>query len=98
MFHADLQDDVVFRELPSILRTSVAYELTDKLLQQSHIFGALKPQARRVVASRLTPISLPAGHDLCLEGDKADCLWILQHGGCPPFCYLVLLVQWRVPD
>ena len=85
---ADLQDDTVFSELPSILKTAVAYELTEKLLQQSNIFGALKPEARRVVASRLTPVSLPAGHDLCVEGDEADCLWILQHGARPPCAVL----------
>lgn len=29
---------------------------------------------------RLTPESIPAGHDICKEGDDADCLWLLQEG------------------
>ncbi|KAK9787129.1 hypothetical protein WJX73_004779 [Symbiochloris irregularis] len=78
--HNDLQNDHVFNELPSVLQTGVAFELTEPLLAQSHIFGPLKPQARRMVTSRLKPVSLPAGHDLCKVGDCADCLWILQDG------------------
>ncbi len=90
---ADLQNDHVFNELPSVLQTGVAFELTEPLLAQSHIFGPLKPQARRMVTSRLKPVSLPAGHDLCKVGDCADCLWILQDGelACAnifPFCVL----------
>lgn len=47
LLHAELQDDLVFSQLPAILRTSVAHELTDGLLQQSRIFGPLRPHARR---------------------------------------------------
>ena len=46
----------------------------------------LHETAKSRLASRLKPIMIPPGHDLCHEGDPADCLWILQEGatGCPP--------------
>ena len=33
-----------------------------------------------MVAGRLIPESVPAGHDICREGDDAECLWLLQEG------------------
>ena len=42
-------------------------------------------RALKVFVGRLTPESIPAGHDICKEGDDADCLWLLQEGeqqGC----------------
>lgn len=39
--------------------------------------------AKTRLAARLTPQMVPPGHDLCQEGDDADCLWILQEGDPP---------------
>lgn len=36
--------------------------------------------AKTRLAARLTPQMIPPGHDLCQEGDDADCMWILQEG------------------
>ncbi len=39
--------------------------------------------AKTRLAARLTPQMVPPGHDLCQEGDDADCMWILQEGNLP---------------
>ena len=39
--------------------------------------------AKTRLAARLTPQMVPPGHDLCQEGDDADCMWILQEGMLP---------------
>ena len=36
--------------------------------------------AKTRLAARLSPQMVPPGHDLCQEGDDADCMWILQEG------------------
>ena len=36
--------------------------------------------AKTRLAARLSPQMIPPGHDLCQEGDDADCMWILQEG------------------
>ena len=40
----------------------------------------LPEDAKTRLAARLTPQMVPPGHDLCQEGDDADCMWILQEG------------------
>ena len=40
----------------------------------------LAEDAKARLAARLTPQMIPPGHDLCQEGDEADCMWILQEG------------------
>lgn len=37
------------------------------------------------LASRLSPQVVLPGHDLCREGEAADCFWILQSGLAPVF-------------
>ncbi|KAK9816960.1 hypothetical protein WJX72_007507 [[Myrmecia] bisecta] len=80
VYHVELQDDSFFSELPTTLRGEMAFQLTRTVFERSEIFSVLNDEAKKVVAERLTPVSLAAGHDLCREGDDADELWILQEG------------------
>ena len=44
----------------------------------------LDTREKLLLGSRLQPMSMCAGHDLCREGDKnADCFWILEEGVAP---------------
>lgn len=38
---------------------------------------------RHLLATRMRARSVIAGHDVCREGDEADCLWILQASFVP---------------
>lgn len=44
------------------------------------VCSQLPEGAKTRLAARLTPQMVPPGHDLCQEGDDADCMWILQEG------------------
>ena len=79
-FCADANDEVFWRELPAALRTDMALELAGPIFRHSDIFKALDRSAERLVAARLTPLVVPAGHNVVQEGDDADCLFLLQQG------------------
>ena len=50
-------------------------------LSMSIVLFLLQPKrARRSLCERMTPYSLPAGHDACQEGDECDSLWLLTEG------------------
>jgi len=77
---AELRDDAFFAELPAALRTDIAHELAQPLLEQSDVFNCMTKSAQRVLAARLTPLAVPAGHNVAQEGDPATTLWLLQEG------------------
>ena len=77
---AELRDDAFFAELPAALRTDIAHELAQPLLEQSEVFNCMTKSAQRVLAARLTPLAVPAGHNVAQEGDPATTLWLLQEG------------------
>eukprot|EP00891_Asterochloris_glomerata_P008763 jgi/Astpho2/8763/Aster-05321 len=78
--HAEAGEDGMFLELPALLQAEIAQELTKDALAKSDILNVLNERALKVFVGRLTPESIPAGHDICKEGDDADCLWLLQEG------------------
>lgn len=77
---AELGEDAFFAELPAALQTDIAHELARPLLQQSDVFSCLTPSAQRVLAARLRPLAVPAGHNVAQEGDTATVIWLLQEG------------------
>ena len=82
---AELGEDAFFAELPAALQTDIAHELARPLLQQSDVFSCLTPNAQRVLAARLRPLAVPAGHNVAQEGDTATVIWLLQEGArCSP--------------
>ncbi|DBA70723.1 TPA: hypothetical protein ACH3X2_012094 [Trebouxia sp. C0005] len=78
--HADWKEAEFFDELPAHLRGEVAVYLMEEVFEQSDFFSQLPEGAKTRLAARLTPQMVPPGHDLCQEGDDADCMWILQEG------------------
>lgn len=81
--HAEVNDETFWAELPAALRTDMALELARPLFKHSDIFRALDASAERLVATRLQPCVVPAGHNVAQEGDDADALYLLQEGAAP---------------
>ena len=53
------------------------------------MFSCLTPSAQRVLAARLRPLAVPAGHNVAQEGDTATVIWLLQEGA---LCSLVIKI------
>lgn len=85
----------IFEELPHQLRAVVAQHQTAALLSEMRVFGALSPEERRIVASKLVPVTLGVGQDICCQGDLADRMWILQEGRALPHlaCRVMLYLK-----
>ena len=71
-------------ELPAALRTDMALELAGPIFRHSDIFKGMDRASERLVATRLTPLVVPAGHNIVQEGDDADALFLLQEGARLP--------------
>ena len=77
---AEINDETFFRELPAALRTDMALELARPIFKHSDVFECLDEEAERLLAARLTPMIVLAGHNVAQEGDEADALFLLQEG------------------
>ncbi|KAG2437193.1 hypothetical protein HXX76_005857 [Chlamydomonas incerta] len=76
----DAIDMAVMAELPSRLRAKVARAMVVPLMADCHILMELPEDLQSLLAENMRPIRLPAGEDLCQQGDVADCFWVLQDG------------------
>ncbi|KAG2485159.1 hypothetical protein HYH03_016049 [Edaphochlamys debaryana] len=76
----DAVDMAVMAELPSRLRAKVARAMCVPLMADCHILMELPEDMQTLLAEHMRPLRLPAGEDLCQQGDIADCFWILQDG------------------
>ncbi|KAG2441335.1 hypothetical protein HYH02_009928 [Chlamydomonas schloesseri] len=76
----DAIDTAVMAELPSRLRAKVARAMVVPLMADCHILMELPEDLQSLLAENMRPIRLPAGEDLCQQGDVADCFWVLQDG------------------
>jgi hypothetical protein len=76
----EVNDEEFWSELPTALRTDMAMEMARPLFKHSDIFQALDASAERLIATRLQPQVVPAGHNVAQEGDDADALYLLQEG------------------
>lgn len=76
----DSHDALIFKEMPAALRAVVAFDLTNGLIKQVPVLCNLDEQHQRGLVSKLVPISIRPGVDICQEGDDADSVWILQEG------------------
>eukprot|EP00878_Enallax_costatus_P020054 GHUV01021184.1.p1 GENE.GHUV01021184.1~~GHUV01021184.1.p1 ORF type:complete len:549 (+),score=143.41 GHUV01021184.1:1031-2677(+) len=70
----------ILSELPPYLRGRVASHITAGLLDGVDVTRGLEQTVKEQLASRLVPVEVAPGHELCREGDEADCLWLLQEG------------------
>ncbi|GIL81507.1 hypothetical protein Vretimale_1000 [Volvox reticuliferus] len=73
-------DITMMAALPSSLRAKVALSICSPLVSAVHIFNELPEDAQMSLAENMRPIRLPAGEDLCQQGDVTNCLWILLEG------------------
>ncbi|GFR48402.1 hypothetical protein Agub_g10296 [Astrephomene gubernaculifera] len=76
----EVLDEQVMSHLPSRLRAKVARAMCLPLIADVHILLELPQDLQALIAENMRPQRLPAGEDLCQQGDVADCLWILQEG------------------
>jgi len=72
--------DEIFNDLPEHLQGVVAHHLTDTFLAKMRIFSDISDDVRNLLASKLVPVSLTIGQDVCDQGEVADRLWILEKG------------------
>ncbi|GIL62146.1 hypothetical protein Vafri_16417 [Volvox africanus] len=75
-----LMDVGMMAVLPSQLGCNVAHSICLSLVSNVHIFSSLTENEQSRLAEMMRPIRLPAGEDLCQQGDVTSCLWILQEG------------------
>mmetsp|Transcript_5716 Transcript_5716/g.10891 ORF Transcript_5716/g.10891 Transcript_5716/m.10891 type:complete len:1840 (-) Transcript_5716:319-5838(-) len=73
-------DITVLESLPSSLRSKVSRCLCLPIISQVHILRELAPDIQVRLSELFRPMRLPAGEELCQQGDVADCLWILAEG------------------
>ena len=51
-----------------------------KLLKTSHVFSQLSDHDQKSITGLFWARSLAPGHEICRQGDTADCMWILGDG------------------
>ncbi|KAA6417271.1 MAG: cyclic nucleotide-binding [Trebouxia sp. A1-2] len=74
-------DDVgLFDDLPQHLRAQVAWRQNKALMGGIHTFRDLDEQVQFLIAARGIPLQVAPGHELCAQGDAADCVWLLHEG------------------
>ncbi|GFR45612.1 hypothetical protein Agub_g7019 [Astrephomene gubernaculifera] len=66
--------------LPSTLRKQVVRHIVRPLVDKVHIFSTAEPELRDLLSELFTPVEVPPGHDLCIQGTLADRLWLLESG------------------
>jgi len=77
----DLDEETrVFLELPTQLQALVASHLTRSTLREVRILGDLQDDARELLGSKLVPLQVGIGQDICTQGEYADKLWVMQKG------------------
>ena len=81
----------IFNDLPQQLQNQVATHLTNHILHKTPIIKEIPADARALMASKLRPITIGVGEDICEQGEDADRLWILQSGESMPFCLAACL-------
>ena len=40
----------------------------------------LSEETQFMIAGRATPVKVAPGHEICSQGDPADCIWLLHEG------------------
>lgn len=65
--------------------SSIAVTL-EELFQNVTMFARMQPSARALIAEAATRIEVPAGHTLCVEGEKGDTFYIIESGTAN--CYI----------
>ena len=78
--HEEIDKQKIFAELPFHLRAEVAATLTKKLLKTSHVFSQLSDHDQKSITGLVWARSLAPGHEICRQGETADCMWILGDG------------------
>ncbi|DBA74007.1 hypothetical protein WJX77_011223 [Trebouxia sp. C0004] len=74
-------DDVgLFDDLPQHLRAQVAWRQNKALMGGIHTFRDLDEEVQFLIAARGIPLQVAPGHELCAQGDAADCVWLLHEG------------------
>lgn len=49
-------------------------------LQQRLYVQDLSEETQFMIAGRATPVKVAPGHEICAQGDPADCIWLLHEG------------------
>lgn len=64
------------------------------MLLAAHAVQDLKEEVQFLIASNGKPLKVAAGHNICRQGDSADCIWLLHEGAAiclAARCFVVTL-------
>ncbi|KAA6419227.1 MAG: cation channel family, partial [Trebouxia sp. A1-2] len=70
----------LFKELPTHLRAQVAWRSNKSIMDKLDTFQDLQEETLFMIAGRATPVKMAPGHEICSQGDPADCIWLLHEG------------------
>ncbi|KAL0047426.1 hypothetical protein WJX82_003095 [Trebouxia sp. C0006] len=70
----------LFKELPTHLRAQVAWRSNKSIMDKLDTFQDLPEETLFMIAGRATPVKMAPGHEICSQGDPADCIWLLHEG------------------
>jgi len=73
-------DTEIFQDVPDQLRSVLARHMTQDVMARARAFSELSEDERLCLAPLLSPVTVGPGVDICMEGEPADCTWILQEG------------------
>lgn len=50
-----------------------------------------------MIAGRATPVKMAPGHEICSQGDPADCIWLLHEGALRdlPLCFCLVMLTFH---
>ncbi|KAL0037532.1 hypothetical protein WJX77_001322 [Trebouxia sp. C0004] len=70
----------LFKELPTHLKAQVAWRSNKSIMDKLDTFQDLQEETLFMIAGRATPVKMAPGHEICSQGDPADCIWLLHEG------------------
>lgn len=70
----------LYSELPPGLRADVTRTLALELFRASELFAGVPDALLHDMAAAMAPVTVFPGHDLCEQGEVADCLWLMHEG------------------
>ncbi|KAL3138951.1 hypothetical protein ABBQ32_005763 [Trebouxia sp. C0010 RCD-2024] len=70
----------LFMELPTHLRAQVAWLSNRPIMDNIGVLKDLSPEVQYMITGRARPTKVPPGHEICVQGDVADCIWLLHEG------------------
>lgn len=69
--------------------------LTDGILRKTRVLKDLSDDCLQLLASKLIPVVIGIGQDICRQGEIADRIWVLQSGISPILLFHRNSARWN---